>query len=517
MAIGTGSDSLIGNKRSLLSVASHYLAAGVFGVTGVAATAESPSLSKDDWWQAGQNAVMQRAEQHNINNTPGAAKNIILFVGDGMSITTITAARILAGQLRGDYGEENLLSFEAFPYTGLSKTYNTNQQTPDSAGTMSAMVTGVKTRAGMLSVTDALTRGQCDGLEQNSLPSILEMAEKAGKATGIVSTARLTHATPAATYAKASERGWEDDTGLSDQAKAEGCKDIADQFVGFSVGDGIEVALGGGKRHFLPAPDGKRGDQRDLILEWLERYPSGTYVDDRQGLLAAPNNRRLLGLFNSSHMQFNAQNSDHNPTEPSLTDMATKALDIVEQNDKGFFLMVEAGRIDHAHHAGNAYHALHDTLALSDAVAAVVDRVDLSETLIIVTADHSHVFTMAGYPTRGNPILGYVVGNDGTGTPQSKPTLAGDGFPYTSLGYHNGPGARDRKQEDFDKINPELPENLQYAAIPQYSETHGGDDVAIYAIGPGSHLVRGVLEQNVIFHLLDRAANVSGQWSKKPQ
>jgi alkaline phosphatase len=450
-----------------------------------------------------------RADTVKIRNRPGAAKNIILFVGDGMSITTVTAARILAGQQAGQSGEEHLLSFEQFPYTALSKTYNTNQQTPDSAGTMTAMVTGVKTRAGMLSVSDQVLRGQCEGLVEHSLPSLLELAELNGKATGIVSTARLTHATPAATYAKASERGWEDDSGLSAQAKAQGCKDIASQLINFSVGDGIEVALGGGKRHFLPAPEGKRQDGVNLIEVWQNRYADGVFVNDRTNLLEAPNDKRLLGLFDASHMQFDPKREAQELNQPSLTEMALKALSIVEQNRKGYFLMIESGRIDHAHHAGNAYNALHEAVAFSDAIAAVVEQVDLDETIIIVTADHSHVFTMAGYPTRGNPILGYVKGNDKNGKPESANTLAVDGYPYTTLGYHNGPGARPRDQEDYDNVKPHSHDYLQQSLIPGFSETHGGDDVAIYGIGPGSHLVRGVMEQNVIFHILDRAANLS--------
>ena len=109
-----------------------------------------PTLNTQSaWYQNGQKAVLS-ASNKEINNTPGAAKNIILFVGDGMSMTTVTAARIYAGQQEGQPGEEYNLSFERFPWTGLSKTYNTNQQTSDSAGTMTAMITGIKTKAGFI-------------------------------------------------------------------------------------------------------------------------------------------------------------------------------------------------------------------------------------------------------------------------------------------------------------------------------------------------------------------------------
>ncbi|WP_272990111.1 alkaline phosphatase, partial [Spongiibacter tropicus] len=116
-----------------------------------------------------------------------------------------------------------------------------------------------------------------------------------------------------------------------------------------------------------------------------------------------------FGLFNESHMQYEADRNNDIAGEPSLRDMTAKAIQILDNNPEGFFMMVESGRIDHAHHAGNAYGALTDAIELSEAVAKAVELTNPEETLIIVTADHSHVFTIAGYPKRGNPILGKVV------------------------------------------------------------------------------------------------------------
>ncbi len=107
--------------------------------------------------------TVQQPQQHT------RAKNIILFVGDGMGVSTVTAARILEGQLRGESGEENLLSFDRFPNVALSKTYNTNQQTPDSAGSMSAIMTGEKTRAGVISVNQYSRRTDCRSSQGKSL------------------------------------------------------------------------------------------------------------------------------------------------------------------------------------------------------------------------------------------------------------------------------------------------------------------------------------------------------------
>ena len=138
----------------------------------------------------------------------GKAKNVILFVGDGMSLTTVAAARILEGQRKGGPGEENTLGWETFPATALSKTYNTDSQTPDSAGTMTAMATGVKTRAGVLSIGQQAARGDCAGALAAPLLTLWQLAASQGLATGVVTTTRVTHATPAATFAHSPARNW---------------------------------------------------------------------------------------------------------------------------------------------------------------------------------------------------------------------------------------------------------------------------------------------------------------------
>ncbi len=209
---------------------------------------------------------------------------------------------------------------------------------------------------------------------------------------------------------------------------------------------------------------------------------------------------KLLGLFEPSHMQFDADRVAQGRKEPSLADMTTKAIAMLSKNRKGYVLMVEAGRIDHAHHGGNARRALQDTVALNAALKAAMDSVDLRDTLIVVTSDHSHVFTIAGYPERGNPILGVVSAPVGT------PTKAMDGKAYTTLGYANGPGAvsaterPDPATQDTEALN-----YRQQSLIPTGSETHGGDDVVARAAGPKSHLFKGTIEQNTIFHIMRRA------------
>lgn len=464
----------------------------------------------NSWFQDSQADLQRKMQNSILKNSASKAKNVILFVGDGMGVSTVSAARILQGQIAGESGEENLLSFEHFPFSGFSKTYNVNQQTPDSAGTMTAMMTGIKTDAGILSLDEGANRGDCNSAQGRDLVSILELAKQAGKATGVVTTARITHATPAASYAKSAERDWEDDAALSTEAKANGCIDIAQQFITASAG--IDVALGGGRKHFLSASaGGTRLDGQNLIEQWQLKNPQGRYVSSRKALLDIDANKqtRLFGLFNDSHMDYSAEKS----SEPSLAEMTNTALTVLKNQDQGFFLIVEAGRIDHGHHAGNAYNALHETIGLSDAVTAALAQVDLSETLVIVTADHSHVMTFAGYQKRGNPILGKVIAAG-----EDSPTLAGDGLPYTTLSYMNGRGMHDLGDEgnadavkklainvgrkDISNIDTETAGYHQEALIPRHSETHGGEDVGIYATGPGAQWLTGVNEQNLIFHVI---------------
>ncbi|MEL7202239.1 MAG: alkaline phosphatase, partial [Pseudomonadota bacterium] len=192
------------------------------------------TLPADDliqkWTDDAQATMANRAQ---IKPNKRRAKNVILFIADGMDPTTITAARIYDGQSRGEDGEENFLSFETLPHLAMVKTYTTNAQTPDSAGTATAMVAGVKTKSGVISMTDAVVTDDCAASKGSEIVTVAELAEQAGLATGIISTARLTHATPATMYAHAANRNWEADSLLSEENAAAGCVDIARQLIEF--------------------------------------------------------------------------------------------------------------------------------------------------------------------------------------------------------------------------------------------------------------------------------------------
>ena len=475
--------------------------------------------SVPDWNRSGQAFIQAGKALRDINTR---ARNVIIFVGDGMGIATQTAARILEGQKKGQPGEENRLSFENLPYSALSKTYSWDQQTSDSAPTATALFTGHKTREGMLSVDHLTARFECDAekIAARSLPSILELAAANGRATGVVSTARLTHATPAATYAHTAARDWEADADI----KTPGCttKDIARQLIEASpaVRSSLKLAWGGGRSGFLPrteadpeypASKGRRNDGRNLAQEWVStRGADASWVWNQEQFKAIDPAKTgpVLALFEPSHMKYEADRANDAAGEPSLTEMTDKAIAILQaqSGDKGWFLHVEAGRIDHGHHAGNARRALEDTIELSNAVRRAMELTSERDTLIIVTADHSHAFTIAGYPHRGNPILGLVKGVPNQDGQPTKPTLDRQGLPFTTLGYANGPGWREGgKRPDLSSVDTTALAFTQEATVPLSSETHGGEDVGVWARGPMAHLVRGSMEQHWIFHVMREA------------
>ena len=490
-----------------------------------------PSGETPAWWyrsgaaRAAGNGAMQ-----------GKAKNVILFLGDGMSLTTVAAARILEGQRKGKPGEENQLSWEEFPHTALSKTYNTDSQTPDSAGTMTAISTGVKTHMGAIGVSAGHKDDCADSLDKGLL-TWLQLADSANLATGIVSTARLTHATPAATYAHSPNRNWENDTDLPAEAVTAGCKDIAQQLLSTArYGRGPLVVLGGGRGEFTtveqrdPEYDdkvGQRLDGRDLVGEWQRVHPRGAYVWNREQLQAAKDAPALLGLFEHDHMQYEHDRNKGPQGEPSLSELTLAAIHALSRDPDGYVLMVEGARIEHANHSGNAFRALDETVALSDAVRAAVNATSAEDTLILVTADHSHTLNFVGYPTRGNPILGKVRGMGGEDDTPGDFARDATGQVFTTLSYANGPGNTGASNQqpagpktfyhtpssfepvegrpDLSHVDTEHPDYLQESLVPLKSESHGGEDVGIWARGPGSEAIRGTVEQNTIYHFIVQA------------
>jgi alkaline phosphatase len=498
------------------------------------AAIQRPQGETATWWyrsgaaRAAANGAMQ-----------GRAKNVIVFLGDGMDLATVAAARIFEGQRHGQPGEEYELAWERFPHTAFARTYNTDAQTPDSAGTMTAIASGVKTFQGGIGVSAGRRRACADSRDKHLL-TWLELADSAGLETGIVTTARVTHATPAATYAHSPERAWENDSDLPEDALAEGCTDIARQLVeATSRGRGPRIILGGGRREFLPdtrrdpeyaEKNGHRKDGRDLIEQWREAHPDGAFVWNAGQLQAARGRSAVLGLFERSHMQYEHDRTHGAHGEPDLEQMTRFALEALSSNEHGYVLLVEGGRIDHAHHDGSAYRALDETTSFSRAVQAAVGLTSPDDTLIVVTADHAHTMTFSGYPVRGNPILDKVRGN--SGEHNGSGDLAHDrrGQTYTTLNYASGPGYTGASDEqpagpkklphtpsqydaaegrpDLSEVDTQDPDYLQEALLPMIDETHGGQDVGVWASGPGSEAIRGSLEQHVLYHVIVQATPV---------
>nr|XP_019528286.2 alkaline phosphatase, tissue-nonspecific isozyme-like [Aedes albopictus] len=453
-------------------------------------------LDQKFWINSGQRLVADQLSKNHPNLN--LAKNVIIFIADGMSITTQSATRVYMG------GEQLSLSFEEFPYAGLAKTYCINYQVSDSGCTAAAILTGVKNNYGTIAVSGHVPLMNCERSleEENRLTSILKYAQLSGRSTGIVTNTRITHATPAVGYAVSGARYWEDDEDVPGE-----CVDIARQLVYGDVGRNLTVALGGGSRHFFPAgvpieehgSVGRRRDGRYLVSEWLQladrQGDRAAYVSDRRELANVDVGKvdRLLGLFAGNHMSYRLE---HAPDEPTLEEMTAKALELLSKNDKGYVLLVEGGRIDHAHHDNLARLALDETVEFHRAVQHAARLTSEDDTLIVVTADHSHTLTMGGYPVRGNNILA-------TGDFSRL-----DRMPFFTLTYANGPSYFDHfSQTTAGRENPLFmdshnPAFTFPAAVPYEDETHGGDDVAVFARGPYSHLFSGLYEQHLIAHLI---------------
>ncbi|KAM9127544.1 intestinal-type alkaline phosphatase-like [Pangshura tecta] len=433
------------------------------------------------------------------------ARNLILFLGDGMGVPTITATRILKGQLQGQLGPEMPLAMDAFPYVALSKIYNVDRQVPDSAGTATAYLCGVKANYETIGVSAAARHSQCNTTLGNEVVSVLQRAQRAGKSVGIVTTTRVQHASPAGTYAHVVNRNWYADSSMPAAALQENCTDIAWQLV-HNVN--FTVILGGGRKYMTPvgtpdpeypsnaAQNGMRKDNKNLITLWLESKQGARYVWNRTALLSAasdPSVTHLMGLFEPGDLKYELLRDS--TLDPSLTEMTQAAIQILSRNPRGFYLFVE-DKIDHGHHEGIAQRALTEAVEFDRAIQRAGELTKEAETLTVVTADHSHVFSFGGYTLRGSSIFGLA------------PSAASDNKSYTSILYGNGPGYQitAMSRPNINSSQSEEKTYQQQAAVPLSSETHGGEDVAILAKGPMAHLFHGVQEQTYVAHVMAYAA-----------
>ncbi|MEK7795266.1 MAG: alkaline phosphatase [Candidatus Hydrogenedentota bacterium] len=406
----------------------------------------------------------------------GEAKSAILFIGDGMGLAQVTAGRIYQKNAR-----DGKLALDEFEEIAIIRDYAANFMVTDSAAAGTALAAGHKTNNGML--------GQLpDG---TSVPSVLEMAKKAGKSVGVVTTTTITHATPAAFYAHVGSRAREDE--------------IAAQLI---ESGNVDIALGGGREFFVPKSakepesDGKSGrqDERDLIAE---ARAAGYTVVQRQSEFeevvkrsqAGENVGKILGLFNNGQMNYDVDRANDAWGEPSLAEMTTLAIDVLSNDPNGFFLMVEGGRIDHAGHANQAKRLVTDMLAFDAAVRVGVDKTNKDETLIVVTADHE---------TGGLAINGYgniEIGGEELLTATPAPSQG------SILSFASGPGA---KEESRAGAKPGDPGYTYPSLFYGSSAAHTGIDILAWASGPGSPKVKGTMLNSELGRLIIDALGVGG-------
>jgi alkaline phosphatase len=300
---------------------------------------------------------------HQSQPTNGAAKNVILLIGDGMAGNQISAAAYFKG---GGYGADDL-AMDQFTNVGYARTFSHDNTVTDSAAAATAFSSTYKTDNGVVGKAPK-NKEHHENEEHFDVETVLEAAEQSGMSTGLVSTARITHATPAAFASHIDDRDKENN--------------IAEQMI---LEHDIEVLLGGGKHQFLPKGEGgKREDGKNLLDAAKEK---GYQLIENKDEMEKADSDKLLGLFNNSHMTYEL---DRDLTdEPSIDEMTNKALDVLQHDDDGFFLMVEGGRIDHAGHANYPATNIQETLAFDKAVKEAVEFAKKDKnTLVIVSADH---------------------------------------------------------------------------------------------------------------------------------
>jgi alkaline phosphatase len=283
-------------------------------------------------------------------------KNIILFIGDGMGVAHITAAKTVKGKL----------FLEQFPVGGFITTHASNAYITDSAAGATAIATGFKTYNGAISISPS----------GDTLKTVLEYAEEYGKSTGLVATCSITHATPACFAAHVRNR--------SDNAA------IAEQIAASNA----EVLFGGGLGFFLPASQGDslRKDDKDLVALLKQ---SSVVITTPEEFIQLGTPDRVVGLFALEHPPAVDQRII------SLADMTRKAIDILSKNASGFFLMVEGSQIDWEAHDNESDGIIAETIDFDDAVGIGIEFAKREgQTLIVVTADHE----TGGYALEGGSV-----------------------------------------------------------------------------------------------------------------
>lgn len=460
---------------------------------------------------------------------PRKARNVILFIGDGMSNAHRVAARVMSkGISQGKY--RGKLAIDTMQAMALVTTSGVDSIITDSANSMSAYTTGHKSSTNALGVYVSRAAGNTDHPHVETITSLAK--RKNGMAVGVVTNTEVEDATPAGMVAHTRRR--------SDY------NTIVQQFFDARP----EVIMGGGSPHFLPksTPGSGRTDETDFIAKFREAgYAYATDAGELNAAASKPETKQLLGLFNSGNMDgaldrrfLKGGSVAKFPNQPDLTEQVSAALSILSRNEAGFVLMVESGLIDKYTHALDMERAVFDTIMLDNAVKLALDfAAPRGDTLVLVVADHTHpvgivgvmhddiegaapntplrerlgLYAQAGYPTYPAPdAQGYPSRVDvpnrlalfSAAIPDYyetfRPKLDGPNQPTVKSDvpnlfranpkYANAPGAV--------LVRGNLPSEAN-------SDVHSAEDVVLNASGPGSELVHGVLDNTEVFEVMARA------------
>lgn len=370
-------------------------------------------------------------------------RNVILFVGDGLTVANVTGARILSRGIReGRYNGR--LTIDGFPAMATVGTSGVDSIATDSANSAAAYNTGHKSGVNALNVYPSRARNTLEHPRVETLASVVRRTR--GMSVGVVTNTEIQDATPAAVFAHTRRRA--DYLPITDQMLA----------------SNIEVLMGGGSASLLPrsVAGSRRQDERNVIDAF--RQQGYAFAEDAAGLAEAaarPDTRRLLGLFNIGNMdgaldRFYLRGGTVNrfPNQPDLTDQVRAALQVLERNPAGFYLMVESGLIDKANHPLDWERSVYDTIMLDNAVRVALDWArDRDDTLIVVVPDHTH----------GMAIVGTVDDNRPAQQMRDRVGI------YAEAGFPNYPPADARGYPPSVDVSRRLA--VFYAAFPDYCET----------------------------------------------
>lgn len=388
-------------------------------------------------------------------------KNHIMYIVDGMGPAHLTGARLYKG------GPDARLAMESMPFTAIVRTASTNDFVTDSAASATAYASGVRTYSRSIGMSDA--KLEADG-QSKKLNSLLKLAQNAGKSVGIVTSARITHATPAAYYAHVSHRKME--------------QEIADQLLTAN----IDVIIGGGAEFFRPASaGGKRTDDRDLLAEFKKSQYAVARSDVE--LFSLENEKRpIIALLQDDHLPYDL---DRDLGQRELKDYVEFAIKRLSRNPKGYFLVIEAGRVDHASHANHARLAFGDMLAVDRSIETSLKH--KNDTLIIVTSDHE---------TGGLSLNGYAPYKSASGESLLKNhtrDYVQDKYNYGFISWGTGPGYFSPIKVD------EAVVNFQHKATYESPVSfHTAVDVPLMAAGPGAQKFTGFFNIEEVSRLAAR-------------